>query len=90
MPAIFSSSRIEPVGPVDARVGADPELAEEAGAVVGLERGLEVVARRARRVALDDLAVRERQLDAGDLDAARAEGHGEPDRARRPSPRAGR
>ena len=66
MPAIFSSSRVEPVGAVDPGVGADPELAEEARAGVGGERRLEVLL-AALGASADHLAVRERQLDALDL-----------------------
>ena len=37
MPPIFSSSRISPVPSRDPVVGADAELAEAAGALVGVE-----------------------------------------------------
>src|SRR3712207_3580731 len=67
-------------GAVDARVRADAELADAAGAVVGGERRLQdlVSALRARR---DDGALPELEFDPGDLDAARARGDVEPDAA---------
>ena len=66
-------------GAVDAGVGADPELAEEARAGVGGQRGLEVVL-AARGAGRRHLAVLERELDVRDEHAARARGDREADR----------
>ncbi len=60
----------QPGGAIDPRVGADPKLAEEARAGVGGQHLLEV-ALAPLGAGLDDLAVPEGELDAGDLDAAR-------------------
>ena len=58
-------------GPVDAEVRADPDLAEAARARRRCRASRQVVV-AALGARADDLAVPERQLDAGDLDAARA------------------
>jgi hypothetical protein len=76
VPPIFSSKRIVPVGLRDAEVRADADLAEEARAVVGRQRALQVgVADRG--AGADDLAVAQLELDAVDVDARGRRAHGE-------------
>src|SRR5207253_2663539 len=80
-PADLLVEQDHPRRPGDARVRADPELAEEPGAGVGLER-LEQVGLAALGTGVDDLARLEAQLDAGDVDPRRAGRDGEAHGAR--------
>ena len=70
VPPIFSSTMIEPIGAVDARVGADPELAEHARAVVGVEHRLQHFV-AALGASAHHAALAEPERDPGDLAAAR-------------------
>ena len=69
VPPIFSSSRISRGAAVDPVVGADPELAEAAGALVGVEH-LDQELLAALGAGVDDLAALEAKPHAGDLAAA--------------------
>src|SRR5215218_806522 len=65
---------------VDAGVRPDPDLAQPAGAGVGIQRREEVVV-AALGAGVDDAALAELELDPGDLDAARARRDREADAA---------
>ena len=65
-------------GAIDPRIGADPYFAEQRGARIGLQRGLEVLL-AALGARVDHLAVAEAELDAGDRDPARPGGNREAD-----------
>jgi hypothetical protein len=69
-----------PGGPVDADVGAYPQLSEIPGAGVSLDRRLQVVV-AALCLGPDDATALEPQRHVGDLHAAGARGHGEVDGA---------